>query len=71
MKIDKSEQACYSKGRQGQHYYQDSYLKSVETLLKDSSKFTNIPITPNKDLNYIINSEKIVTDLLKNLKIKT
>ena len=48
----------------------DSYLKSVETLLKDSSKFKNIPIAPNKDLNYIINSEKRVTDLLKKLKNK-
>ena len=30
----------------------ESYLKSVEALLKDSSKFKNIPIAPNKDLNY-------------------
>ena len=44
----------------------DSYLKSVETLLKDSSKFKNIP----KDLNYIISSEKRVTDLLKKFKNK-
>ena len=29
-----------------------------ETLLKDSSKFKNIPVAPDKDLNYIINSEK-------------
>ena len=43
----------------------DSYLKLVETLLKDSSKFKNIPIAPNKDLSYIINS-----DLLKKLKNK-
>ena len=49
----------------------DSYLKSTETLLKDSSKFKNIPITTDKDLNYIINSEKRVTDLWKNLKTKT
>ena len=48
----------------------DSYLKSVETLLKDSSKFKNIPIAPNKGLNYIINSEKRVTDLFKKLKNK-
>ena len=43
----------------------DSYLKSVETLLKDFSKFKNIPVAPDKDLNYIIYSEKRVTDLLK------
>ena len=48
----------------------DSYLKSVETLLKDSSKFKNIPVTPDKDLNYIINSEKRVTELLKKLENK-
>ena len=48
----------------------DSYLKSVETLLKDSFKFKNIPVAPVKDLNYIINSEKRVTDLLKKLKNK-
>ena len=48
----------------------DSYLKSVETLLKDSSKFKNIPVAPDKDLNYIINSEKRVTKLLKKFKNK-
>ena len=48
----------------------DSYLKSVEALLKDSSKFKNIPVVPDKDLNYIVNSEKRVTDLLKKLKYK-
>ena len=46
----------------------DSYLKPVETLLKDSSKFKNIPVAPDKDLNYVINSEKRVTDLLKKPK---
>ena len=47
-----------------------SYLKSVETLLKDSSEFKNIPVTPDKDLSYIINCEKRVSDLLKKLKNK-
>ena len=42
----------------------DSHLKSVKTLLKDSSKFKNILLVPDKDLNYVINSEKRVTDLL-------
>ena len=46
----------------------DSYLISVETPLKDSSKFKNIAVAPNKDLNYIINSEKRVIDLLKKYK---
>ena len=39
----------------------NSYLKSVETLLKDSSNFKNIPVVPHKDLNYLINSEKRTT----------
>ena len=48
----------------------DSDLKSVETLLKDSSKFNNIPVAPDKDLNYIMNSENRVTSLFKKLKNK-
>ena len=44
-------------------------MKSIETLLKDSSKF-NISVVPDKGLNYIINSVKRVTDLLKELKNK-
>ena len=48
----------------------DSYLKSIETLLKDSSKFKNIPVVPDKNPNYIINFEKSVNDLLKKLKNK-
>ena len=45
-------------------------MKSFETLLKDSSKFKNISVALYKDLNYIINSEKRVTDLFKKLKNK-
>ena len=45
--------------------YKYSYLKSVETLLKDSSKFKNIP---DKDLNYIVNSDKRATDYLEKLQ---
>ena len=48
----------------------DSYLILFETLLKDSSKCKSIPVAPDKDLNYVINSEKRVTDLLKKLKNK-
>ena len=46
----------------------DSYLKSVETLLEESSKFKNILVAPDKDLSYIINPEKRVTELLKKLE---
>ena len=48
----------------------DSYLKSVETLLTGSSKFKNIPVRPDKDLNYIISFKKRITELLKKLKNK-
>ena len=51
-------------------WYKDSYLKSIETLLKDSSKFKSIPVVPDKNLNYIINFEKRINDLLKKLKNK-
>ena len=36
----------------------DAYSKSVETVLKDSSKCKNILVGPDKDLNYVIVSEK-------------
>ena len=32
--------------------------KSVETTLKDSSEFKYIPAAPDKDRNYVINTEK-------------
>ena len=48
----------------------DSYLKSVEIFLKDSSKLKSSPVMPDKDFNYVINSEKRVTDLLKKRKNK-
>ena len=35
-----------------------SYLKSVKTLLEDSSKFKNISVAPDISLNCVINSEK-------------
>ena len=45
-------------------------MKSVETLLKDSPKIKSITVASDKDLNYIFNSQKGVTDPLKKLKIK-
>ena len=44
--------------------------RTFETLLKYSSKFKAIPVAPDKDFNYIINSKKRVTDPMKKLKIK-
>ena len=73
MQIEKWEQPCYSMANKGNTIVildKDSYLKSVEALLKDSSKFKSIPVASDKDLNYIINSSKRLTDLLKKLKNK-
>ena len=36
----------------------NSYLEWAETFSKNSSKFNNIPLASDKDLNYIIKSEK-------------
>ena len=44
---------------------------SVETLLKYSSNFKNIPVALDRDLSYVLNSKKRVTDLLKTLKTRT
>ena len=43
----------------------------VQTLLKDSSEFKNIPAAPDKDLSYVINSEKRVADLLKETRVQS
>ena len=52
--------------------YKDSYLKPVETLLKDSSKFKNIPVAPYKDsiTLLILKKESLWKYLLKKLKNK-
>ena len=52
--------------------YKDSYLKPVETLLKDSSKFKNIPVAPYKDsiILLILKKESLWKYLLKKLKNK-
>ena len=48
----------------------NSYLKSSQKVLEDSWKFKNIPVVSDKDINYVINYEKRVTNLLKKLKNK-
>ena len=40
----------------------------MKHFLNDFSKFKNIPVAPDKDLNYITNSEKRFTDLLEKIK---
>ena len=48
----------------------DFYLKSIETLLKDFSKFKSISVALDKDFNYVNISKERVSDLLKKLKNK-
>ena len=41
----------------------DTYFKSVEKLLIESGKFKNIPVSLHKELDHIINSEKMNQNL--------
>ena len=70
MQIKNENNCVIQKAGKGNTSFKDSCLKSVEILLKDSSIFINIPVASHKDISYIINSEKRVTDLLKKLKNK-
>ena len=49
----------------------DSYSKSFQLLLKESSKINKIPVALTQDLNHVFNSEKVMIDLLKASKTKT
>ena len=43
----------------------DDYSQKMQTILSDTSKFSEICITKEKQLNFLINIEKSITDLLK------
>ena len=45
------------------------YLEKMRNTLSDSSKFTQVSVTEDKQLNFIVNVEKRITDLRKDLKI--
>ena len=45
----------------------DDYLQKMGNILSDSSKFSEICIAKEKHLNFLINIEKQITDLLKQL----
>ena len=52
MHIEKREHLVIQRAEKGNTIVildKDSYLKSIETFLKDSSKFKNIPVAPDKD----------------------
>ena len=38
-------------------------------ILSDSSKFTQVSVAEDKQVNFIFNVEKHITDLLKDLKL--
>ena len=43
-------------------------LQKMRNILTDSSKFTHVSVDEDKQLNFIVNVEKHVTGLLKDLK---
>ena len=45
----------------------DDYLQKMRNILSDSSKFSEICIAKEQNLNFLINIEKQITDLLKQL----
>ena len=45
----------------------NDYLQKLRNILSDSSKFSEICITKEEHLNFLINIEKQITDLLKQL----
>ena len=45
-----------------------NHLEKMRNILYDSSKFTQVSVAENKQLNFIVNVEKYITDLLKDLK---
>ena len=45
----------------------DDYLLKMSNILSDSSKFSEICIAKEQNLNFLINIEKQITDLLKQL----
>ena len=44
------------------------YFEKMRNILFDSSKFTQVSVAEDKQLNFIVNVEKHITDLLKDLK---
>ena len=45
-----------------------NYLEKMQNILSDSCKFTQFLATEDKQLNFIVNAEKHITDILKDLK---
>ena len=45
----------------------DDYSQKIQNILPDSSKFSEICIANEKHMNFLINREKQITDLLRQL----
>ena len=45
----------------------DDYLQKMQNILSDSRKFSEICMANEKHLNFLINIQKQITDLLKQL----
>ena len=45
----------------------DDYLQKIRNILSDCSKFSEVFVTNEKHLNFLVNIEKQITDLLKQL----
>ena len=45
----------------------DDYLQQMWNILSDSSKFSEVVVTNEKHLSFLVNIEKKITDLLKQL----
>ena len=45
----------------------DDYLQKMRNILSDSSKFSEVFVTNEKHLNFLVNIEKQITDPLKQL----
>ena len=46
----------------------NNYLEKMRNILSDSCEFTLVSVTKDKQLNFIVNVQKYVTDLLEDLK---
>ena len=45
----------------------ENYIEGVKRAISDSNKFVHLNITPDKYLNYIINVEKKIQQLFKDI----
>ena len=46
------------------------YIGIIRNILSESSKFTQVTVAEDKQLNFIVNVEKYIADFLKDLTLK-